>query len=531
MPAPSSYSPVISISLSGQRNIDALLSETRWANNTLTYSFPDYGSVWSVSETSGYGPKTGDGEPWRDGFGPLSEPGEGGDQTYFAQALQAWADVADLTFVKVGESANLVGDIRAAYTSPDVGDDGTVAWAYYPDAAAYAGDLWFSKDAVAATDYWSPGGFAYLSVLHELGHALGLKHPFEESGFVNDVLPVGLENRSYTIMSYSALPADEFSEFTYEPTTPMLLDVAAIQYLYGVNTSFRANDSVYAFDDGATVHQTLWDAGGTDTLSYNGSQAVTLDLRDGAGSFIGEPVYGVSSSGQLENRVANVWIAYGVTLENANGGSGSDVLTGNDVSNRLTGGAGNDNLYGGGGVDTAVYSAARSKYAVYQTSNGWVVQGGASFDSADQLRDVERLAFSDQQVALDLQTDENGWQALAFIGLMAPGLISDPQVVGTVLDLFDQDYSLLEVCQLALDIGLVEEIAGSNTNAALAALAFYNVVGVPADGATVDALSGFMDGRYASYSQAEFMAEVAELDANLMHMNLSYLQQVGLSYL
>jgi hypothetical protein len=100
-----------------------------------------------------------------------------------------------------------------------------------------------------------------------------------------------------------------------------------------------------------------------------------------------------------------------------------------------------------------------------------------------------------------------------------------------ILDQFDQGKSLHDVCQMAIDVGLVNSTAGSNTNTALAAVAFRNVIGTEADAATVDMLVGFMEGRHASYSQAEFMAAVADLEQNQTHIGLVGLQQVGIEYL
>ena len=48
----------------------------------------------------------------------------------------------------------------------------------------------------------------------------------------------------------------------------------------------------------------------------------------------------------------NIAIAYGVTIENAVGGAGDDVITGNSVDNNLVGGNGNDSISGGAGADT-----------------------------------------------------------------------------------------------------------------------------------------------------------------------------------
>ena len=47
----------------------------------------------------------------------------------------------------------------------------------------------------------------------------------------------------------------------------------------------------------------------------------------------------------------NVGIAYGAIIENAKGGGGNDIITGNAVNNALFGNGGNDRLIGGDGND------------------------------------------------------------------------------------------------------------------------------------------------------------------------------------
>ena len=86
------------------------------------------------------------------------------------------------------------------------------------------------------------------------------------------------------------------------------------------------------------------------------------------------------------------------------------------------------------------------------------------------------------------------------------------------------------MCQLALDIGLVNSIAGASTNEALAAMAFRNLIGFEATAPTIDLLVGYMDGRHANYSQTDFMAIVAGLDINQAHIGLVGLQQTGVEY-
>ncbi|HEU0223693.1 MAG TPA: M10 family metallopeptidase C-terminal domain-containing protein, partial [Paracoccaceae bacterium] len=172
-------------------------------------------------------------------------------------------------------------------------------------------------------------------------------------------LPVEFDNQLYTIMSsnpvpsQAALPAAEQER----PATPMLFDIQAMQIAYGPNMTTRTGDDVYfapgtgnhyVIERGKTLIATIWDAGGIDTFSgANQTAPVKIDLRPGKFSTIGK----------LEN---NVCIALGIAgtqaksaiIENAKGGSGGDLLTGNNVANGLEGGGGNDSLYGGVGEDS-----------------------------------------------------------------------------------------------------------------------------------------------------------------------------------
>lgn len=180
--------------------------------------------------------------------------------------------------------------------------------------------------------------------MHEIGHALGLRHPFDDPHF-----PISWDTRSETIMSYSAIAGNQNSEFSFEPTTPMPLDILAIQYLYGKNNTYHSGDDNYGFNDYQTYHETIWDSGGTnDWIRYDGSQNSTIDLREGMGSTIGKPVYATAVT---QERIPNLWIAYDTVIENAQGGNGNDYLIANDADNFLSGRAGDDVLLARGGRD------------------------------------------------------------------------------------------------------------------------------------------------------------------------------------
>jgi hypothetical protein len=103
-------------------------------------------------------------------------------------------------------------------------------------------------------------------------------------------------------------------------------------------------------------------------------------------------------------------------------------------------------------------------------------------------------------------------------------------VVGTILNFFDQAHTMTSLSQLAIDVGLISQLAGSSSNADLARLVFRNVIGQEADAGSTDMLVSYMDGRNASFSQAEFIATVAELEINQQHINLVGLAQTGVEY-
>ena len=86
MATPFTSSRVIFTDPANDNQIDPLLSGTRWANSTISYSFPASNNplFWSTLSGSGYGSQFGDGEPWNSTAKPLNST----DQSYFENALQ-----------------------------------------------------------------------------------------------------------------------------------------------------------------------------------------------------------------------------------------------------------------------------------------------------------------------------------------------------------------------------------------------------------------------------------------------------------
>ena len=427
---------------------------------------------------------------------------EAWEQAAYQQAFAAYANVADIVYVVIDNvydpltqqaAADFTFIIYEGTTGSSIpgiiGTPSLLGRMSPPDEDNEGQSEFNGNDARWTQAGLAPGGFSFNTLIHEMGHGHGLAHPHDTGGgssIMRGVVPevddngvekpfdyttgdFDLNQGVHTMMSYE--DGWQTSPYGQARTTDpfgwagglMAFDIAVIQDKYGVNEEWATGNDTYVLRDDnvgalfdadhnilrqATQFQCIWDAGGTDAITYSGARDCTIDLRPatlryemGGGGWMSFAwgVYG------------GYTIANGVTIENAQSGSGADALTGNDAANRLDAGAGNDSLSGGGGNDVLIGGLGADR-----------MDGGAGSDlfligSGDSGIGLARDVIAGFEQGID-RIDLSGTGASRFIGTSdfsgSAGQVRFVSVAGATLIEVDGNGDRLTDFQIEIDSAL-----------------------------------------------------------------------------
>ena len=407
------------------------------------------------------------------GFTPFNE----NQRSFIKSAFDYFSTIIDLKFVetKTYDSFNTIvlgnndqgGSGSAGYMTGAPGDE---AWG-----------MFISNVHPNATSLLNPQSSSWVPqiYIHELGHVLGLKHPF---GNTLPVLSDAEDNFDLTVMTYGSR-----SPGIAAPQGIQLqpLDIAALQYLYGPSkTAANATtDNSYTLD--ASGRNFIWDGGGIDRLDASSAdRRLVLDLEP-----LTQGYFGVSPGSLISNN-GQVTINRGTAIEDVSATRFDDIIFGNSLDNRFFPNGGIDSIDGRDGNDTVVLSIDSSESKLYREENALVIVSPDG--SIVRLKNLETVRYKDgDRNASDLINSPSTVSVPFHSTLNAPSGVQIDKF--TLTYNFNEAVSGLNTSDFSITNGEIQSISGSGKTYLVTVAPSAGVVGVMTlqlSAAAVTALSG-----------------------------------------
>ena len=254
-----------------------------------------------------------------------------------------------------------------------------------------------------------------ITFLHELGHALGLQHPYPPSNYQDSVFDIP----QMAVTAPTLMNGDSYSPFN-----------SSGGYNLNLWDSWFTPIDMYALVD-------IWGANG-------GEQSIkTYSSRDRV----------VATEKLLLDKTIQI---------NATGTLKGDLFLATTAS---------ESIDGGGGVDTVKYTNAKSNYLLnFISPTNRSLSDKSGSQGIDVLVSIERLKFSDTSLAIDLEGSA-GTTAKILGAVFGKDLLSNKNFVGIGLSFLDSGWTYDNLAGLAL------EAAGAKTNDQVVTLLWTNVIG------------------------------------------------------
>lgn len=320
----------------------------------------------------------------RDGFAAMN----GGQRQAVVAALDYLSSLINVQFVEDASRAHIAFGTNRQTDS--------AGYAQYPMAAGLNPSVLMLDNESAgqatntAAELADRNSYAWFTLIHELGHAMGLKHPgnYNAGGgsTPGPYLPKATDHRGTTVMSYrdAAGTMDvsvngsetgySYSGKAITPATYKTLDIAALQYLYGANTGTQA--AAVTVNDNRQNYEAIWAPQGTTLDASSTTRTNIFDLRPGGYSSIAIQSTddqiavlrgrfrdrGVSDARSLQYAQAlmgstkalkgkmfdgrnTLGLAWGSRFTSVTGGAAADRFYAGTYTTTVSGGAGQDTLY------------------------------------------------------------------------------------------------------------------------------------------------------------------------------------------